>query len=475
MTASASNQLATFSPDGGSIAMTSSFGAKLCQYPSGSRIAEFDGPGKYVSAMAFSSDGKTVAVASDDGKLLFFDTAARRASGTLDAHEDYISGVAFSRDGRSLVTGSADKTVKLWDAASHGARVTWKGHAGSVDAIAISPDGRTIASVGDDKTVRLWEVSGRAEYEELTGLDILLTSISVSPKDDRVAFATASTINIWDPAARKFTASLAEHSEGISEVAFSPDQRTIAIASKTTELWDSVSGKNEPLPGNVGRTYAVAWSPDGKTLAAGGADGSVRLWNAESRQALPVAMKGHAKGVATISFAPDGTVLASGSDDRTVKLWDVASGRELASAALSLAAPESPDDHPVTSVQFSPGGQMLAASATDGTVTLWRAGARRLERLATLTGHTAAVNRVAFSPDGRTIATASADTTVKLWNAALFRELVTLREPKRKRDDLPEFLRGSENQVSALAFSRDSKSLMTGLNDGTVRIRVAAR
>ena len=187
-------------------------------------------------------------------------------------------------------------------------------------------------------------------------------------------------------------------------------------------------------------------------------------------------MKGHAKPVTAISFAPDGRTLATGSDDRSVKLWDVASGRELASAAaLPAAAPAGPDDHPVTAVQFSPDGQMLAASAIDGTVTLWRTSARTLEKVATLAGHTAAVNDIAFSPDGRTIATASADTTVKLWHAALFRELITLKEPKRNRNDLPEFLRGTENQVTAVAFSRDGKTLITGLMDGTVRIRAAAR
>ena len=130
ITASASNHLVAFSPDGATVALTSGFGVKLCGYPSGAAIAEFDGPGKYVSAMAFSADGKTLAVASDDGKLLFYDTRAGREAGVLDAHSDYIDGVAFSRDGRSLVTASADKTVKLWDAASHAARVTWKGHSG---------------------------------------------------------------------------------------------------------------------------------------------------------------------------------------------------------------------------------------------------------------------------------------------------------------------------------------------------------
>jgi WD40 repeat protein len=83
------------------------------------------------------------------------------------------------------------------------------------------------------------------------------------------------------------------------------------------------------------------------------------------------------------------------------------------------------------------------------------------------------VNRVTFSPDGRTIATASADATVKLWNAATFRELVTLREPKRNRADLPEFIRETQNQVTAVAFTRDGKRLATGLVDGTVRLRRA--
>jgi WD40 repeat protein len=128
----------------------------------------------------------------------------------------------------------------------------------------------------------------------------------------------------------------------------------------------------------------------------------------------------------------------------------------------------------VTSVVFSPDGQMLATAGVDGVVTLWRVSKGELQRFATLAGHTGVVNDAAFSPDGRTIATAGSDGTLRLWNASLFRELITFKEAKGSGSDVPEFLRGSENHVSAVAFSHDGKFLVTGLIDGTVRFRRAA-
>ena len=476
-TASASNRFVAFSPDGATLALSSGFGVELRRLQSGEKIAAFDGPGIYVTTIAFSPNGKTLIAAADNGKLLFFDLKTRHKSGTLDAHQDYVSSLAFSPDGRSFVTASADKTIKLWDAASHELRTAWKGHTAMVEAISISTDGRTLVSVAQDKTVRLWDVSARTDYEEKGDLDILMQSIAPSPRDNRLALASASTVVVWDPSARKELARLPNHSESIASVAFSPDQKTIAIGSgKTVELWDTISGNVEALSAHTDQVYGLAFSPDGKWLASASEDHTVRIWNMSARRAAPLSLTGYAKAVTAVAFSPDSKTLATGSNDGTVKLWDVGSWHEIASSPAFAALPSTDDvtQQPlVTAMSFSPNAELLAAASADGTAILWRVTSRTLQKIGPLAGHTAGINSLAFSPDGRTIATASSDTTVKLWRASLLRELITINEPKSGKE-VPHFIEGSENQVAAVAFSSDGKFLVTGMNDGTVRFRRAA-
>ena len=481
-TASGSGMFVRFSPDGKTLALSSSFGVRLAKFPSGETIGDIDSLEGYISTIAFSPNGQTLAAATESGKVLFFDASTRRKSGALDAHSEYVSDVAFSTDGKLLVTASSDKTIRLWDAKSHAPLSTLKGHAAPINALAISRDSRTVASASEDQTVRLWEVSGRPEYEQLSNLGILMSCIAASPVDNRLALASASTIVIWEPGTRKELARLDGHSESINAVSFSADGQTLAIASSgnDVELWDTSSRTTAKLLGHTALVYAVAFSPDGKLLASTSADHTIRLWGAATRQASPIKFPAQAKAVTAVAFSPDGKMLVTGSDDRMIKLWDVETGHQLASAPAFAETYKPPADYDetrqpsVTSVTFSPDGKVLATAGIDGMVALWRVVKDTLQRSATLTGHTGIVNKVVFSPDGRTIATASADTTVRLWNTALARELLTFKEPKDKRTDLPEFLRGTENQVNAVAFSRDGQFLVTGLNDGTVRLRRAA-
>jgi WD40 repeat protein len=480
-TASASEMFVRFSPDGTTLAASSGFGVRLCRFPSGEMINEFDGPGVYVTAIAFSPDGKTLAAASENGKVLFYDLKAARKYGAFVAHDDYLGNVAFSADGKLLVTSSSDKTIKVWDAKSHALLNTLKGHTTGIQALAISPDARTVLSAGD-KTVRRWELSTRPEYEELGNLDIMMSDIAPSPVDNRLALASASSIVIWEPSARKQLTKLADHSESINSLSCSPDGKTMAIASsgKQVELWDTSSQKTEKLAGHTGLVYSVAFSPNGKMLASTSADRTIRLWDVPSRQPSSTRFPSQTKAVTAVAFSPDGSTLATGSDDRTVKLWDLNTGQQIASAPAFAETFKLPPDFDesrqqlVTTLAFSPEGQTLASAGVNGAVALWRVAKRTLERYGTLAGHTGIVNRVVFSPDGRTIATGSADGTVRLWNAALGRELITFKETKTNRTDLPHFLFGTENQVSALAFSHDGQFLVSGLMEGTVRVRRGA-
>jgi WD40 repeat protein/serine/threonine protein kinase len=242
------------------------------------------------------------------------------------------------------------------------------------------------------------------------------------------------------------------HSKLVWSVVFSPDGKRLASGSQdgTVRIWDGAIGSQTAvLKGHRDEVFEVAFSPDGTRLASASGDGLAKVWDVASGSTV-LTLQGHTERVWGVAFSPDGKQLATASHDRTVRLWDVSSGKQ-------TRVLQGHGDLVMT-VAFSPDGKWLASAGKDKMVRIWDAASGR-ETL-TLPGHTDEIYSVAFSPDGQQLASASWDRTIKLWNASSGREIRALE--------------GHRERVFSVAFSPDGKRLASASFDRTVKIWNAA-
>ncbi|NMO14113.1 WD40 repeat domain-containing protein [Pyxidicoccus fallax] len=440
----------------------------------------------FVIAVAFSADGGRLLSTSMDRSARVWDLASRKEVHRLLGHTEKVESGAFSSDGQLIMTAAADRTLRFWSArtgqlvnvlrnlgdvsvAAIDARFRllvqggWDGRVQRVDArdgeplerldahhsfvasVVLSPDGRAFASGGMDGVLNVWSRPEAPAEVVLRGHGEWMETLAFTRKDELFTGAEDGMrrwhVSDWnDVQVRQETA------EAVVSLAVSPDRQLVAAGTTkgAVRVLEAGSGRQVlELSGVNGSVRALAFSPDGKVLAAGG-DPDIHLWSVPSGTALG-RLVGHTAKVWTLAFDGTGERLASGGSDKTVRVWDV--GRR--QPRFHLDAGER-----VRAVVFTPSGDTLVTAGMRQPIRFWSAAEGRL--LKTLDEGSVGILALAISPDGRFLASGGLDMRVKVWSLPA--------------GELMGQVWGQQGFLAAMAFSPDGSVLAVGASDRTLKL-----
>lgn len=358
---------------------------------------------------------------------------------------------------------------------------------GWVHGLDFSPDGRFLASGAVDDTVRIWEVATGKESRRLGGHDSWVTSVAYSPDGKLVASAGGDgRIRLTEVSTGKVVRHFKAHDGPVSCLAFGGNGTILASGSgiisggdATVRLWHVASARQLYMFRRKGQVRSLAFAPDSKSIAAGGTDGLVAIWETATGKERLQFRCHKSGGVARLAFAPDGRTMAVANDGRNpaTVLWDVATNQQRLQFAGGFPLAFSPDgkilatsagqgivlrdvptgklirqfgkyDGGISALAIARNGEILAAGTTNA-IYLWRI--KDGKELLPTAGHQEGVVSLEFSPDGSLVATGGFNGTAHLWNAATGKHLGKVT--------------AHSSGIACLAFASRGKRLVTVASD----------
>ena len=363
---------------------------------------------------------RTLALGSSDGWIDLLDLVTGQRRRLMGQHDGAVLGIQFSPDGRTLATDGGDREVKLWDVASRKLRDTFQGHEARSSGVRFSPDGDTLYS-GGSKSVIIWDLLGPRRFDRpfssappnpacdrpagAVSLDGSLLATPDGPRADHVALRSMRSPEqierSWAPGVGR-----------ISAIAFSPEGHRIAVAGEGRigpVLLDVATGALQlrMTRRHASLICAMRFAPNGQLLATGTSEADPRAIVFDSATGETIRdFPRRGQGDVSVAWSSDGRMLAAGGGDGTVVVWRANEWKRLASLHADTAW--------VTSVGFAPDGALLAASTFNGrAVTFWDVATWKLVGLLP---HPVFIPSLLFDPHGGTLTTAGSDGEVRLWD-----------------------------------------------------------
>lgn len=474
-----------------------------------------------VYGVAFAPDNKSIAVACFDNAVRLYDVSGKKIeeSATLNGHTQAVSAVAYSPDGKTLASGSQDKTIRLWDMRGRNSqeRSVLEGHTGAITALAYSPRG-ALASAGADLAVMLWGTPAGSKPKPkvaFTPKAGSIAALSYSSTGNTLALACSDgTARLWNVAGvPRERSKLEGHASAVSGVAYAPDGKTLATGSSdwTVRSWDVAGTKPKErfTPwSHLSTVYGIDFSLDLTTLVSGSQDTILRLWDLTKPD---LKTRAYLKSddrvpIYTVAYSPDGKTVAAGGVCLNVRQWDAHTPTR---TRPTLKTPEY-----VNQLLYSPDSRYILTRSRK-TVILWDA--QKSGEVRRFNTQDMDVHCVAWSPDGKYVLTGHGihllkdgkyvlkdgayvytDCIVRMFNVETGEEIASdksftlpiysagfavdgrqaftgLYEPALRRWEVtPTGLKtakgwsGSSGYVHAMRFSPDGKQVVTSGLDGQV-------